>query len=545
MVCGFDNYNGTVIVSTLSGSEIHRIENVRRGATLFDFNQDGYQDLIFNRATYGNTNNIISQTCSISLGDGSSFAEPIEIGNFHCYHGSRFLDFDLDGDLDIVNGQNIVFQNGGGFDVLSVGSIGGPLPDGDAGSVDFLLGDMDLDGDLDFFTLPGRSGPGGMSSSNVRLNFWYNPSDPDGDGIFSEYGDACPNSPEDALVDGNGCAANELDSDNDGVTNDLDQCPNTSVLPVNDEGCALSELDTDEDGISDAIDQCVDTPPGSSVNLNGCAIAEADTDGDGVMDVSDNCPETESGDAVDANGCADDDVVDLDGDSDGVRDSVDQCPNTTSGSIVDANGCEIVLWTPPPDNSGSNSNEESDSQGESDGGADWFMCCSIIFIIGMLGAIGATQYESGSNQFAVNVQQHTPVNVQQTVVVQPQPTYQPAPVPIQTAPPVVQSKSGQEFVAGEAVSQHGDAITGTKNVDQSSSTFEAVSGEAVSQHGDAITGGGTKIINDADAIAKAAIDAYRMGQSDAKNQANLRCNHCQAPIEAGWKFCPSCKKPLA
>ena len=48
-------------------------------------------------------------------------------------------------------------------------------------------------------------------------------------------------------------------------------------------GCPL---DTDQDGIFDANDQCPETPEGIAVNFKGCPL---DTDGDGVPDYKDQC----------------------------------------------------------------------------------------------------------------------------------------------------------------------------------------------------------------------------------------------------------------
>ena len=43
-------------------------------------------------------------------------------------------------------------------------------------------------------------------------------------------------------------------------------------------------IDADSDGVTDALDQCPDTPSGISVNSSGCATSQLDTDGDGVTD---------------------------------------------------------------------------------------------------------------------------------------------------------------------------------------------------------------------------------------------------------------------
>jgi len=89
-----------------------------------------------------------------------------------------------------------------------------------------------------------------------------------------------------------------LDDDNDGVPNDLDQCPNTPAgVKVDAKGC---ELDSDGDGVVDSLDKCPNTPEGVKVNDTGC---ELDSDGDGVVDSLDKCPNTPEGVKVNEDGC--------------------------------------------------------------------------------------------------------------------------------------------------------------------------------------------------------------------------------------------------
>jgi OOP family OmpA-OmpF porin len=89
-----------------------------------------------------------------------------------------------------------------------------------------------------------------------------------------------------------------MDSDGDGVTDDLDQCPNTPRgVKVDARGCPL---DSDGDGVPDHLDQCPDTPKGVKVDKQGCPI---DTDGDGVPDYLDECPDTPKGATVNSVGC--------------------------------------------------------------------------------------------------------------------------------------------------------------------------------------------------------------------------------------------------
>ncbi len=63
---------------------------------------------------------------------------------------------------------------------------------------------------------------------------------------------------------------------------------------------APEPLDSDGDGVTDDLDRCPDTPPGVKVDAQGCPL---DSDGDGVADYLDKCPNTPMGATVDARGC--------------------------------------------------------------------------------------------------------------------------------------------------------------------------------------------------------------------------------------------------
>ncbi len=134
-----------------------------------------------------------------------------------------------------------------------------------------------------------------------------------------------------AVLGGIVCALmSDSDSDGDGIPNDRDQCPNTPEgAKIDDNGCAL---DTDGDGVADYQDDCPKTPAGAKVDAKGCAI---DSDKDGVPDGIDRCPGTPAGTPTDATGCA----LGIDSDNDGVVDAQDQCPNTPAGTKVNAFGC--------------------------------------------------------------------------------------------------------------------------------------------------------------------------------------------------------------
>ncbi len=140
--------------------------------------------------------------------------------------------------------------------------------------------------------------------------------DSDNDGV-SDKKDNCPDTPAGVAVDKMGCP---LDRDADGVADYLDSCPDQpGSLALN--GCP----DRDKDGVADGNDRCPDQA--GSVMLKGCP----DTDNDGVADLDDKCPNTMSGSKVDVNGCP------MDRDNDGVMDDVDRCPDVAG--IMALKGC--------------------------------------------------------------------------------------------------------------------------------------------------------------------------------------------------------------
>lgn len=109
------------------------------------------------------------------------------------------------------------------------------------------------------------------------------------------------------------------DSDEDGIPDNIDQCPDTPGKDMFD-GCP----DRDNDMLADKDDRCPDEPG----TIYGCP----DTDGDGLADIEDACP-NEKGLMVDK-GCP---KVDGDADMDGVADSIDECPNVAGP--VNLKGC--------------------------------------------------------------------------------------------------------------------------------------------------------------------------------------------------------------
>jgi len=153
--------------------------------------------------------------------------------------------------------------------------------------------------------------------------------DSDEDGVADKK-DQCPESTPDAVVNESGC---EPDGDGDGVPDTRDRCLQTPAgAEVNDRGC---HRDSDGDGTPDGLDQCPETPAGVRVDAKGCPL-EPDQDDDGLPDSMDACPETPAGAPVDARGCAIGDA-----DQDGVPDDRDRCPDGVRGA-VDEHGCPLA-----------------------------------------------------------------------------------------------------------------------------------------------------------------------------------------------------------
>lgn len=140
--------------------------------------------------------------------------------------------------------------------------------------------------------------------------------DTDQDGV-SDKKDNCPDTPAGVLVDKMGCP---LDRDGDGVADYLDNCPDMKGSQMLN-GCP----DRDNDGVADKEDQCPDQA-GTAI-LFGCP----DSDNDGVADKDDQCANTKPGTKVDSKGCP------MDSDNDGVTDDIDRCPDVAG--IVALKGC--------------------------------------------------------------------------------------------------------------------------------------------------------------------------------------------------------------
>ncbi|MFQ6029262.1 MAG: SpaA isopeptide-forming pilin-related protein [Dehalococcoidia bacterium] len=160
--------------------------------------------------------------------------------------------------------------------------------------------------------------------------------DSDDDGV-EDGSDHCPETPAGEPVDPNGCSDSQLDDDDDGVVNSDDRCPDTPEgESVDGSGCSEGQYDNDGDGVTNYDDKCPGTPAGEAVNAEGCGDSQLDDDKDGVYNDTDRCPGTPAGESVDQQGCSD---GQLDEDQDGVLDSKDKCPGTPAGERVNKHGC--------------------------------------------------------------------------------------------------------------------------------------------------------------------------------------------------------------
>ena len=110
--------------------------------------------------------------------------------------------------------------------------------------------------------------------------------------------DHCPTEAGNSTVDGYfGC----LDIDGNGIADIYqDDESNNSETPSN-ETNQTGPVDSDNDGVDDLYDLCPETVAFGIVDIDGCLI---DEDGDGVDDFKDDCLGTAAGATVDENGCA-------------------------------------------------------------------------------------------------------------------------------------------------------------------------------------------------------------------------------------------------
>jgi putative cell wall-binding protein len=191
--------------------------------------------------------------------------------------------------------------------------------------------------------------------------------DNDDDGVLDEV-DNCPSTANANQADqddddiGDAC---DPDRDGDGVPNGDDNCPVNSdpgqqdadgddigdVCDANDDDGPTGDLDDDE--IDNADDNCPTTSNPGQENAdddefgNAC---EPDSDSDGMIDDSDNCPAVPNPNQTDADENDIGDACEDDDDGDGVSNAGDNCPDDSNPGQEDTDADDIGDACEPFDN---------------------------------------------------------------------------------------------------------------------------------------------------------------------------------------------------
>ncbi len=127
-----------------------------------------------------------------------------------------------------------------------------------------------------------------------------------------------------------------LDSDDDGVDNSVDRCPDVREdLDGLADGDGCPETDADLDGIDDRSDRCPSEPEDLDGFEDADGCPDVDDDADGILDVVDRCPRR-PGEAA-FGGCR---APDTDGDR--IADHLDRCPTEAAPT---RDGCPSVVLT--------------------------------------------------------------------------------------------------------------------------------------------------------------------------------------------------------
>jgi hypothetical protein len=197
-------------------------------------------------------------------------------------------------------------------------------------------------------------------SENEIFELYNECLDSDGDGVPDDLdiclgGDDTIDSDLDSVPDDCDPCPNDAqnDADGDGVCGDLDTCPGGDDS-INSDGDALpdfcdvcpfdTENDADGDGVCESEDNCPATanPNQADYDFDDLGdVCDSDDDNDSILDSDDNCPLTRnvSQSDIDQDGAGD--ACDSDDDNDGVLDADDLCLYTALGEVVDDSGCSI------------------------------------------------------------------------------------------------------------------------------------------------------------------------------------------------------------
>ncbi len=127
------------------------------------------------------------------------------------------------------------------------------------------------------------------------------------------------------------------DDDNDGITDDIDNCP----FVKNGAAEGDSQLDTDSDGYGNACDACNEDPDKHELGICGCGVVDIDTDNDGVYDCNDNCVYVPNANQINGDGDDYGEACDCD-DSDNTKYCPEVCDGTDNNhnGIIDEGACD-------------------------------------------------------------------------------------------------------------------------------------------------------------------------------------------------------------
>jgi predicted esterase len=139
------------------------------------------------------------------------------------------------------------------------------------------------------------------------------------------------------------CGPPDVDKDDDGIQDDLDNCPDVPNPDQLDEdydkiGNAC-EPDTDKDGVIDDNDNCLEVANADQLDEDGDGIGNAcepDRDGDGIIDDKDNCPAVYNVYQEDKDDDGVGDLCEVDADLDGIVDDYDNCKLIANADQADA-----------------------------------------------------------------------------------------------------------------------------------------------------------------------------------------------------------------
>lgn len=254
------------------------------------------------------------------------------------YVGSRIL-WGLAGGYDITPRLTALVEVFGSTDLRNPEVLQQNAAEIDA-AARFRLGDIALTGGAGTGILRGV----GVPLARVFLGASYAPYrvDTDRDGVFDDV-DRCVNEPEDhdGYEDHDGCP--ETDNDADGLADVTDRCPDEPEDRDNfqdQDGCP--DRDNDNDGVPDGYDSCPREPEDRDGDRDDDGCPDNDRDRDGITDDRDRCvtePEDTDG-FQDEDGCPD-----PDNDEDGIPDTQDQCgeERETFNTYQDDDGCPDQL----------------------------------------------------------------------------------------------------------------------------------------------------------------------------------------------------------